>query len=733
MIYGFITGPALISLVLTCMFYLIPGKPNWIYILVVTVILLTFLTVSINSILIILKQFGKTISGVFVSRRYEINPSNDSIQGQSYENNIELGVSTSLRQLATTRHAGQSPSVSAPTPNSSEKTQSRYIFYKNLLFKLFIVVFLFHLFYQGVSKPIVTNDALIYSFLGKYIAREKSLSNYPMNRPDPETGAKFSWIIHPPGLVSLYAWMHIMQGDYSSDMSSRFVAPIYACYLLILLYYILKKHHSRYSAQLSSIFYILTPVFLFQAIGNSIDPVRITLFTLTAYLFYRLINEFKFKCFVYSSMVLFLACFFHLGNFLLFPALILFSILAVPKLKFRKTILMSLCFFAVIVQYFAWNSHPEENKMLYLVSLNPKYNINEIRRLNAFDQEWQEQVKNKNVTELNIFWQERLQFLSSFERFGVTSYLALIGLCLLVFQRGFSKPVVYFKTFLKDKDSGTIESEEANDGKAASDSSKTSKSNMVVGARVGAKLISEDRSTSSLNIKQKQEQNAHAATIRILKQSDCFFLTILVVLAPVIILKYYLNYRYISTLMPEAVYFAAGGFGLMFTLINRKYKLLKPIYIICLVLLIVCSICIAAIGLQGYNTDKLDHSSYIMRSLYKFSCWKKYTNPIANLCIKISQSEIKDPVVVVTTTRPLPEYFYYLRSGKHFDLNSIYCKHILNGTFETATSCLKQNNISFLLTTPEYSKNPNILKLMENGTITLKDSQRGYCLFQHYE
>lgn len=522
---------------------------------------------------------------------------------------------------------------------------------KHLLFKLFVILFAGHILYQGICLPIVTNDAIIYSYIGRYVAQEKSLANYPMKKPDPATGAFFPWASHPPALISLYSWLHLFDTpETATDLPCRAVAPVYALYLLGLLYYLVKKNSNIIAAQLSTILYAFMPVFLFQTVGNFIDPLRISLLTLAVISLYKFIKASSIRTAFYLAVTVGLTLFIHIANFILLPVCGLIFLLLHPAVKFKKTIIFILVLIGVGVQFFVWNATHQHNKLQYLLSLNPVHNINDIRRRQAFGHEWQQKVSNKQVSTLQIIWHERLQFYSMPDKFGLTFFCGTLG--------------IFFFLMRKRK-----------------------------------------------------------------RQFSLLFLLSALFTGFPLVVKYYLNYRYITTIAPQIIYFGSIFLAAVYLLVKRRLPQVKYLYQAGLlaVLLFYCAVFYTGISYNNFNA--ISGQNPLTRNFLKFAAWKAFTNPMVELTCEAAKVNKENHKLLITSNRLLPEHFYYYAPAPMLALEpSSPLLPLFNSNSQQLLKALQQQNIHFILATPPYSK---LLKtFIGTGQLKVIRTSRGYNLYQ---
>ena len=285
--------------------------------------------------------------------------------------------------------------------------------------------------HQAVFLPIHGHDALSYAFIGKYLYKEKSLDNYPMTKPDAETGAVIWKANHPPGLVGLYAWFHVVRGGAESDLLPRTVSPMYGIYLIALLLVQLSRRNASTAWAVTGVLCLLaTPWFWFQGVGNGVDLVRGFFIIQAVFVFAAFIRVESISNLCHLLVALGFAYFLHRGSIVWIPLMLVGYVLMSQRLKWRWTCLAGLL---VLIVVFGFYTHGRSGKIGEL-SFTP-IDIEDVRRKFSFSDEWLEKVSSGRSSWLEIQWVERCQLLSRPSMLGFTFHLGLLGI-LILFLRG---------------------------------------------------------------------------------------------------------------------------------------------------------------------------------------------------------------------------------------------------------------------------------------------------------
>lgn len=222
-----------------------------------------------------------------------------------------------------------------------------------LVFLVLSIAVMGYIFFQAIAFPISSHDGTVYATMGRILSREKNLNNFPTKVPD-QTGFYFSGGQHPPGLPLIYAWGNFLSGT-DSDYFQRTVSPMYALYLLILLWLVLKeramnfkKKSTDYAPIIGVILLLITPAFIWQAFENSIDPLRMFFVFASFVILWKTIQEKSFKLLILLGSVSGLALYSHASSTLIFAILILLLMFFLP-FHFWKKVSYTLIFACVVV------------------------------------------------------------------------------------------------------------------------------------------------------------------------------------------------------------------------------------------------------------------------------------------------------------------------------------------------------------------------------------------------
>ena len=275
LILGFGLGPITISLILYFLFLFFPNKANLFYIFIVSIIFLLMLFIGRKNVLKG-REFLKWLKGI---------------------KNMEKDV---------------------------------------ILIVAFVSVVMSYIFIQGICFPVVSHDGPVYGYYGKYLYQEKNLDNYPMRKPDKKTGA-YLGVAHPPGFPLIYTWFYLLQGNTKSDILARTVSPMYALYLIILLWIILRTRKNKYCAAFGVLLLALTPLFIQQSYDNSIDPIRIYFIFLSFILLAKFIASDLFVIMLFTAIAAGFALYIHAAGILVL-LVIAITYLLLSKKNIRRRI-----------------------------------------------------------------------------------------------------------------------------------------------------------------------------------------------------------------------------------------------------------------------------------------------------------------------------------------------------------------------------------------------------------
>ncbi len=292
--------------------------------------------------------------------------------------------------------------------------------------------FICHVFYQAVALPIVGHDASVYAYYGKDIFENRSLQNYPVTDP---MLAKSGCLKdeHPPVYPLIQAWFYMVKGSCHEDFPARTVSPVYGLYLVILIAAFLLRR-GKGSITAAVILFAATPLFYFQTIGNGIDPLRISTFFLAAYLLSRFLDTPSIFMFILMGSACAAAASIHLGNVVLFPLALLVCAANAHRIGISKRMAGFLAAF-LLANVGLLGILAGSGKLDYFISLkNVDSEISSKSRINAFGQEWAEQIKAGDVSKGSLIWKERLQLFSRTSHFGLTFILGFAGLALWLFR-----------------------------------------------------------------------------------------------------------------------------------------------------------------------------------------------------------------------------------------------------------------------------------------------------------
>lgn len=309
---------------------------------------------------------------------------------------------------------------------------------KDKLFIIILVVLVgFYIFYQGLNTPISSNDGSIYNQIGRNLYSQKNLDNYPMYFADNKTGFFWTGAQHAPALPLIYSWNYLLQGGSQSDVLARVVSPLYALYLGLLIYFVVKKYHGAYAGIFSLLLLVSTPIMVWQSYTNSIDPIRFFLFFLSFMILGKLVEFNDKKLVLLLGLIVGMSMYIHLAGLLVaFVVLAVYTVFA--KINFKQKlagllIIVSIAILTGSIPYivsfvrFSNISGPNTYSLLD-VKVKDFYSPQELVQTGAAGQ-ISVGVKSKPIIVLSkelIF--ARLQIFSRPELFGLTYYMVLFGI-----------------------------------------------------------------------------------------------------------------------------------------------------------------------------------------------------------------------------------------------------------------------------------------------------------------
>ncbi len=295
-----------------------------------------------------------------------------------------------------------------------------------------VSIVMLYIFIQGINFPIVANDASIYAFNGKHLCQERNLANYPMviNK---KTGASLP-VHHPPGLPLMYTWFYLLQGDTDSDILPRTVAPMYALYLIILLWIILRTRKNKYCSAFGILLMALTPLFIQQSSGNTVDPVRIFLIFLSLICLVRFIESESFILFLLTGIITGSCIYIHSGSVLAVAVIIalylllyfLFSGKSIKRRLFFTFLLVLVIGGGIYGAKHTRLGHTIEPAYLSLSALKPPEPSHFVKI--AHFGKRRAEISREPGRRLKRIFYERCQVFSTPKFFGLSYYIFLLAL-----------------------------------------------------------------------------------------------------------------------------------------------------------------------------------------------------------------------------------------------------------------------------------------------------------------
>ena len=298
-----------------------------------------------------------------------------------------------------------------------------------LLLYALILLALCHVFIQAIGFPFATNDACAYGFYGKYLYAHRSLDTYPLTQPEPSSGAVLK-LEHGPGLPLIYSWFYLLQRGTHSDLIARTVSAMYALYTLLYLFLALLRDRGRIAATFGALVLIGTPIWIRQGCDNSIDSLRIYLFTSCLFCLASFASRRTPLLGILTVVTCGLACYVHFGSLLLLPVAAGALLITWPT-SWRWKLCVGLAG-VVAGTAICWlligllsKEHGSGRALAHFSLQSPEPTRSQ--RLAVFGSKWTEKVESGEVGALKTVFREKLQFLSRPSLFGVTYYLFLLG------------------------------------------------------------------------------------------------------------------------------------------------------------------------------------------------------------------------------------------------------------------------------------------------------------------
>ncbi|MCB2187045.1 MAG: hypothetical protein KQJ78_11550 [Deltaproteobacteria bacterium] len=224
LLFALAVGPLGLAVWLYCLFWFLPGRPDWVY------PALAFLPPALGLL------------------------------------------------LAPRRLAGL-PLLAAERARAAARLAGREKFWAGALLAALLLVAV-----KAVAFPLVADDALNYALVSRELAATKSLVNYPMLYEGARgllVGQK-----HPPGQMLLYALARLAAGDQLGDLWTRAGSLYYFLLLVCTTAALIRRRGgSPRAALLGACLCLGLPLLVNQAILNTLDPARLALFLLGAGLY----------------------------------------------------------------------------------------------------------------------------------------------------------------------------------------------------------------------------------------------------------------------------------------------------------------------------------------------------------------------------------------------------------------------------------------------------------------
>lgn len=491
-----------------------------------------------------------------------------------------------------------------------------------LLFKLITAVFAVFVITGAVNGPIVGHDALIYSIYGQTFLDDKSFDNYPLEL-DEDKNTPAVETSHFPGLPLIYTALAIFSGADNMDTMKKTVSAYYFLCLLILVWYIIHGRAGPMAAYTAITLTAVSPFIYYQVIGNSIDPVRICLLTLAVYSLYLLLIRLDRFSLIICLWSLAAAFFIHAGSMLMLPVMLVTYIILSPRVKRRKLIISSFVGLVLAWQAIVWlGEYSGAYKVPAFVSINPPTIASRLYRSKAiFGDEWHERLKKLEVSAEGMIWKEKLQMLSRPDIFGPVFIIALAATAWWLW------------------------------------------------------MVAAKNKKHPFNLPSPNDGGDPILLDKVMICTGLLF-------AVPVIYKYYQNYRYISSVFPQALYFASIAMVMIHHRFENKYRWTTKTILwlaqaaVIIMLLTLFFLRTRPLDLSGKNTGICGGVTSInsapalvkhlvnstVRNLNRFANWKLFAHPADNTVANLKDIPDDMTITIIADEPEHPRYYHYLKN-----------------------------------------------------------------------
>ena len=206
---------------------------------------------------------------------------------------------------------------------------------------------------------------------------------------------------------------------------------MYALYLIILLWIVLRTRKSKYCAAFGVLLMALTPLFIQQSSGNTIDPVRIFLVFLSFILLAKFLRSESLVLALLTGITAGLSLYVHTGGLLALLTMIILYLLLSRK-SVGKRIVIAVLLISVLggVRYEAKHikfNHPILRTYLSLFSFQ-RTGYSHFGKIAKLGSERADKIDKGQITRLKRIFYERGQIFSTPKSFGLSYYIFFYSL-----------------------------------------------------------------------------------------------------------------------------------------------------------------------------------------------------------------------------------------------------------------------------------------------------------------
>jgi len=273
---------------------------------------------------------------------------------------------------------------------------------------------------MAIILPLREKDATHYATVARLIYQRKNITFYPLINADPETGY-YAVSCHPLGYISLEVWSYLLQGSSQYPGLIKIISPIYVCYSLLLLWYLLSRRGYIYGI-LGALLLIATPSYFIQSSICGIDAFRVYMFLLAFVWLYKLIQNENLKVSGLTGFVVGMSMYSHsIGGVFTIPFFLIIYLIF-SKQKYSHKILNLII--VVIVALLFGSSRYISN---YFTFGSPVYDSLPVYQLEKLGHKEYKRYKKEIVTPLDRIIFGALAGFSKIKFFGLSYWIFLLS------------------------------------------------------------------------------------------------------------------------------------------------------------------------------------------------------------------------------------------------------------------------------------------------------------------